>query len=502
MKKTIYYLLLLCAVLAGCKKIDGTDQATLTTKDAFKTSYDLENMLYGAYSAIASDNALPGYWKVFPELLADHVDIDFVENLPTDPYIQLYNRNMAAAQYAQSWDLGYTAIQNANMIIYAIDNKFITHDSDPTFIDSKRDGIKGEALFIRGLAYFELVRFYGQQYGYNSSAANSGVILRTKPVYNVNNPDEVIGQGRATVEEVYQQIISDLKAAENLIPPVSDRRGRASNFAASAILARVYFQMNDYTNALPQINKVIGDIPGILMRFPLLRTPAIGTLTAAQAATNVLVPFVSTGASANAASENIFDLVSATNTPVNLAISRKYLKSATVSPHLSVSNAFLTDAAFVANDQRGTAAGLLSTFGTKRYTKKYDRSLENIPVIRSAELVLDRAEINAMNAATNPQAHADAIADLNLIRDRAIAAYVPVTTTTLTAANVLAEVRRERIRELAFEGDRLHNLRRMHADVGPGSRGVAALPWNSNKLLFKIPDAEIKTSTNIIQNPD
>lgn len=503
MKKIVFMLMLLSSLLCGCKKINETDQATLTTKEVFRTSNDIENMLYGAYSAIASDNALAGYWRVFPELLADHVAINLEENLPLDPYVKLYDRKMAEAQYAQSWDLAYTAIQNANLIIYAIENNLITHEKDPTFVDSKRDGIKGEAYFIRGLAYFELIRFYGQQYGFNSAAANSGVILRIKPVLNVTKPSDVIGQGRTTVEAVYQQIISDLKAAEQLIPPASDKRGRASNFAASAILARVYFQMNDYPNALNQVNGVIGNTPGVMIRFPLYRNPATGTLTAAQAATNVLTPFSATGAATAAVSETIFDLVSATNTPVNVAISRKYLKSAIVNSQLSVSNAFLTDAAFLAGDQRGTAAGLLNTFGTKKFTKKYDRVLQNVPVIRSAELLLDRAEINAMNAVSDPQAHADAIADLNLLRGRAIVPYVNATTATITAANILAEVRKERIRELAFEGDRLHNLRRMHAVIGPGDRpGIAAIAWNSNKLLFKIPDAEIKTSTNIVQNPD
>lgn len=515
MMKKIIFVVMLSVVLYGCKKIDGPDHATLTTKDAIKTSLDLENILAGAYSALASDNAAPGYWKVFPELMADHVNINLVENIATDPYPQLLDRNMVMAQYPQCWDLAYTAIQNANIIIYAIDNNLITRRNDPTFNDAKKGEIKGGAHFIRAFAYFELIRFYGHQYGYNSTASNSGVILRTKPAFNVTKPEDIIGQGRATVEEVYQLIISDFKTAELILPPSLDRRGRATTFAASAILARVYFQMNDYPNTLAQISKVIGDVPGTIQQFPLVRTA--GVRAAAAAATNVLAPFTNTGATANAPSETIFDFISATNTPVNGAISRKYLKSAIIDPHLNISDKFWTDAAFTANDQRGTPAGLISryngsvvsTTAGKRYSKKFDRALENIPIIRSAELILDRAEINAMNALADPQAHADAILDLNVIRDRAIAPnYVPATTLTITAANILAEVRLERLRELAFEGDRLHSLRRMGAigaitDIPNGDRTAAPVfPWNSNRLLFKIPDAEIRTSTNIVQNPD
>ena len=518
MMKKIIYMIILSVALYGCKKIDGPDHATLTTEAAIKTSADLENILSGAYSALANDNVGAGYWKVFPELLADHVSINVNENIAADPYPELYNRNMALAQYEQSWFLAYTAIQNANMIIYAIDNNLITKENDPSFNDAKKNEIKGGALFIRGFAYFELIRFYGHQYGYNSTAENSGVILRLKPAYNVTKPEDIIGQGRATVEQVYQSIINDLKTSESILPPALDRRGRATTSAASAILARVYFQMNDNINAMAQISKVIGSVPGTIQRFPLVRTA--GTRTAAVAATNVLAPFQSTGAQAASVSETIFDFISATNVPVNAVISRKYVKSATIDPHLSASDKFWSDAAFTANDQRGTAAGLISLYNGnvvsttvgKRYSKKYDRALENIPVIRSAELVLDRAEINAMNATTDPQAYANAIADLNLIRDRAIApSYVPAITgatqtgAVILATNILTQVRIERIRELAFEGDRLHNLRRMGvigAITNIDRGGVNVLPWNSNKLLFKIPDAETRTSANIIQNPD
>jgi tetratricopeptide (TPR) repeat protein len=503
MKKIIVHLILLGVLLAGCKKLDGPDHSTLTTSAVLNTSRDLDNLLYGAYSALANDNAVPGYWRVFPEILADHVDVNVTENLPADPYRRLYDRDMALAQYAQSWKLGYTAIQNANLVIYAIENKMVTKEKDPEFSDLNISRLEGESRFLRALSYFEMIRFYGHQYGHNSSSANTGIILRLKPAINVTSIDELNNAPRATVEAVYQQIIADLKAAQTLIPAGNDlsRRGRASNYAAAAILARVYFQMNDYQNALAEINKVIGSIPGTIQTYPLARTPLTGPINAAQAATNVLNAFNTSGAGTALPAENIFDFVSVVSAPVNGAISRKYLRTVAVEPHLSISSAFLTDAAFSATDAR--RVGLISTAGTKNYSRKYDRLLLNVPVIRSAELILDRAEINAMNAGTDPAAHAAAVADLNVLRDRAIPAYVPATTVTVNAAAILGEVRRERIRELAFEGDRLHNLRRLRANINPGSRpGVLPLAWNSNKLLFKIPDAEIRASPNVVQNPD
>jgi hypothetical protein len=290
-------------------------------------------------------------------------------------------------------------------------------------------------------------------------------------------------------------VISDLKEAEGLMPSIPLRRGRASAFVAAAYLARVYFQMNDHVNALAQINKVIGTTPGVIeTEFKLIRTPAAGAVNASQAAANVSAPFRSSGTGARV-TENIFDLLSLTAYPVNTAMNRKYYRTTTINPHLAISNAYLADAAFTANDAR--KVGLIAAAAGKNYSKKYDQALMNIPVIRSAEMLLDRAEIFALQGNT-----ADAAKDINLVRDRAIPGYN--INTVITPANILAEVRRERIRELAFEGDRLHDLRRRQADIGPGDRtGVTALPWNSNKLLFKIPEAEIKASNgSVVQNPD
>lgn len=500
MKKIYIALLLSGCLMTGCKKlINQPDDTVITTDVIFNTSRDLDNLLYGAYGALANGNTLAGNWKIFPELLADNVVINAVEVLPTDPYTDLYNRNMTVAQYPENWRLAYVAIQNANTVLYAVKNGLITREKDAEFNDATKNRIIGEAYFLRAVSHFELVRLYGQPYGSNSTASNSGVILKTVPTLNASGKDDIAGLPRATVEQVYQQVISDLQLAENLMPATPVRRGRATSYAAAAYLARVYFQQNDYANALTEIGKVIGTTPGaVTSQFGLVRTPAIGAVTAATASSNVLAAFNSGGIGLQV-TENIFDLVSVTGNLVNPVITRKYFQSGTIQPHLGVSATLLANAAFAANDAR--RVNLMSTVGGKTYSKKFDNATMNIPVIRSAELLLDRAEINAMNAGTSAQALSDATKDLNLIRDRAIPGYNSAT--VVPAAAILAEVRRERIRELAFEGDRLHDLRRQQAVVGPGDRTVTTVyQWNSNALLFKIPDAEILANPNIVQNPN
>lgn len=496
MKLSIIISLFACTLAAGCSKyINEPDHSVLPTEMLVNSTRDLDNLLYGAYGTLANDNTLAGNWKLFPEIMADHVVLNVSEPTAADPYTQLYDRNMSAAQYTDNWQQAYTAIQNANTVLYAIEHNMITKEKDPEFSEGARKRIKGEALFIRGIVHFELLRLYGHQYGHNSTAAQSGVVLRTKAVLNVTSPDEIIGIQRATVEETYQQIIKDLKEAESLLPLEPSRRGRATVYAAAAYLARVYFQQNDYPNALIQINKVLGATPGkIETEFRLVRSPAIGKLTKGQAEANVLAAFNSSGTSEKV-SENIFDLVSVTGYPANNAINRKYRRTGTIAPHFAISNAMLADADFASNDARATR--LITKASGKSYSRKFDRSLMNIPVIRSAELLLDRAEIFALQGNA-----ADAAKDINYIRYRAIPSYDSAT--VIAPADILAEVRKERVRELCLEGDRLHDLRRRQADIGAGDRtgGILPLPWNSNSLLFKIPDAEISVSNGMEQNPD
>lgn len=494
--KKLLYILIAAIAFSGCKKyIDEPDDSTLTTAMLFNSSRDLENLLNGGYGALSATTTLAGNWRLFGEALADAVIINVAEPTPADPYTSLYDRDLKQAIYEEGYKQAYIAIQNANVVLYAIENGLITKEKDPEFNDSTREKITGEAYFIRGVAHFELVRLYGHQYEAGSAAPNSGIVLRTSPAMNVKSETDIANVRRATVVEVYQQVISDLKEAGKLMPPVPLRRGRPGSLVAAAYLARVYFQMNDYANALEQINKVIGVTPGVIeTEYKLVRSPATGAITASQAAANVIAAFRSSGTSARV-TENIFDLISVSAYPVNTVMNRKYFRTAAINPHLAISNAFLAEASFANNDAR--KVGLITTANGVNYSKKYDQSLMNIPVIRSVEMLLDRAEINALKGNT-----ADATKDINLIRDRAIPGYN--INTVIAPDKILEEVRRERLRELAFEGDRLHNLRRMNVDIGPGDRpATVPIPWNSNQLLFRFPEAEIKGSKGgVVQNPD
>lgn len=101
----------------------------------------------------------------------------------------------------------------------------------------------GEAKFLRALAYFDLVRAYGD------------VPLYDQPTTDLTQ----ISKARDKAETVYQLIINDLKEAETALPwsYTAADAGRATRGAAKTLLAKVYLTRRDWANAAPKAKEVI-----------------------------------------------------------------------------------------------------------------------------------------------------------------------------------------------------------------------------------------------------
>jgi len=119
-----------------------------------------------------------------------------------------------------------------------------------------RNNLLGNAYFLRGMAYFDLVRSFGD------------VPLVLTPITSPG--DSTLFPAKTPAAKIYEQAIADLKLAEiNCLPEnkiTSANKGMVSSGAASAMLARLYLQRasspyadaQDNQNALAQCNKVIG----------------------------------------------------------------------------------------------------------------------------------------------------------------------------------------------------------------------------------------------------
>src|SRR5690606_32856542 len=114
-----------------------------------------------------------------------------------------FNHSVTTGSYSDFWNHIYHCILQANSVIASID-KLQAEGSTEDFDDAK-----GQALTARAMMYFDLVRLYGKPYSDDPSSWG---------VPNVTEPLDASAQPlRATVEENYQQILSDLQTAAPLI---------------------------------------------------------------------------------------------------------------------------------------------------------------------------------------------------------------------------------------------------------------------------------------------
>ncbi len=296
---------------------------------------------------------------------------------------------------------------------------------------------------------------------------------------------------RASVAEVYDFIIKDLQEAERLLPETyiagvhtALYEGRAYKDAARGYLARVYFMQRNYAKAKEMIDVLIGSQPGNLTRHPL--QASLNQLYTARGATNIDPECIYQTTSSTTISSSLATFWNSTN------IESIFSRSAAVDPKGIATTQFFDDAHFSPQDLR---FALFKKMPDGRLTPTKFSLVDhfNIPLVRSAEMVLDRAEIAALDNQLD-----NAIDDCNAIRTRA---QIPLLAMPMTQSQLLDSIRAERIRELCFEGDRLSNLKRLQWPVGAGERvGGTALAWDSKGLILKYTEDEMARNPQLENN--
>lgn len=437
--------------LASCTgKLDIKPVTNVSTGQALSTASDLNALLVGAYDAIGSANLYGGNLQRDAELLGDNGDITWTGTFVAPQ--QMYTKRILINndQIDVSWTDAYRAINIANTVLA---NLNLAAASD-------RNRVEGEAKFIRGSMYFELVRVFAKSWGDGDNNANLGVPIVLTPTTAIDVSNNV---PRSTVAAVYTQAIQDLTDAESKLAATNGFF--ATKGAAAAQLSRVYLQKLDYTNAAAAANRVITsgqyELVDIEQVFDL-RVNVSGANTA----------------------ETIF-AIQVTDQDGTNSLNTFYGASEYGGRgDIEINESFLS--IFDANDVRGQLY-YQDEIGAIR-TAKYINQYGNIQVLRLAEMYLTRAEAN-FRAGTS--VGATPLADINLVRARAGASAL--SSTQLTAAAIL----QERRRELAFEGTLLHDLKRTRQSIVSGS---TTLPWNSTRLIYPIPLREINTNPALVQN--
>ncbi|NID12100.1 RagB/SusD family nutrient uptake outer membrane protein [Fibrivirga algicola] len=242
MKSNIVKVVLLSslALTFSCNDsiLDKVNPTQLSTETYFKTGNELVTGVNAVYAGWQGLNLYGREYFFLHDLRGD--DMQPGGSQLEIQRAQLINGGQDASNTVANdvWLGLYRVIHRANVVIS------FAPGVQQSITEELRNRVVGEAKFHRAWAYYELVSIWG------------GV-----PLYKTyaTSPDE--SQPRATQEQVYELVISDLKEAIAGLPlksAYSDNDiGRVSKGAAQSMLARVYMQRGDYAAAREQLAAVI-----------------------------------------------------------------------------------------------------------------------------------------------------------------------------------------------------------------------------------------------------
>lgn len=453
MKRLIIYSSILLLGLTACdKKLEIDPQANINEDLVFTTEANLKKALIGAYDAVSSGAALGGDMQMYSELLAaERVggEIRFVGtfNQPDE----IFQKSMLTnnSYIAATWAAAYRAINICNNILAHLD---LVKDQN------ERGVVEGEAKFLRGTMYFELVKLYAKPY--STGQSTPGVQLVTTPTEgDVTDANFV---ARSTVAQTYDLIVADLESAKSLLPIRNDVY--ATTVAASAQLSRVYLQMLNYTKARDEANRAL--TTGLANSYDL-------TTFYDEAFNNQ-----------ENSSEDLFAIqVNSQDGANDLHLFWSIQDFGARDGDIDVLAKHL---ALYAGSTADDRFNLFYKDGNVWRSGKWLLQYRNIPVIRLAEMYLTRAEANFRLGTT---LGATPLEDVRTIRARAglstVAGYI-------TLNNIILE----RKLELAHEGQAIHDLRRLGRQIGTN------MPSDADNTILPIPIREVNASNGSLkQNP-
>ena len=239
--------LCLCAALTFASCDDFLDMQPTNSgnaEEAVRTVRDAQVVLNGVMSAMTSYAYYGRNMFMYADAKGGDLTIYMAGRGLDDLYT--FNHTPTTGTYSGFWSQIYYCILQVNTLLDNID-RLEAEGSEEDFTFAR-----GQALTLRALFYFDLVRLYGLPYTYDKASPG---------VPNITRPLDVSAQPtRATVEENYRQIVADLEEAEPLLATdKSPQDGYVGYYANLALQARVKLYMADYDGALAAARTVIDD---------------------------------------------------------------------------------------------------------------------------------------------------------------------------------------------------------------------------------------------------
>jgi hypothetical protein len=486
MKKILYVTLLGTALIAvSCKKLDEKPDALLVSSEFYQDQAQATAAVTAAYRKLydSGQSLYNSLFQIGVEMATDDYEAGPRARNAAVRAISGLTHDSSNDRMEQLWKQSYDGINVANI---AVDKIALI---DAAKIDETvRTRLINEAKFLRALHYFNLVRWFG------------GVPLVLHQPADLS-PDNLY-VSKATEDEVYTQIIADLKAAEALPAQYAAADvGRATSGAAKSLLSKVYLTHKQWQLAAEKSKEVIDS--------------------------KVYQLFTDFADVFNVATKNGKEHIFSAQFKGNSGYVGNSLASRSAPADVPGINGDYADAlhlagglyaSYSADDKRRAVTfvtqivspvnGNLYTLAAPQFNKYYDpavvgnqgQSSKNLPIIRYAEVLLIYAEaLNEWKGAPT----AEAYAAIDEVRTRAGIAKLQDTTPGLNQSDFREAVFQERRKEFVYEYQRWFDLARRGPDyyiqVLKAAGKTLAAPRH---VHFPTPLREINLNPNLKQHPD
>jgi hypothetical protein len=492
MKNSVNILLSLLLVTVGCDDFLDVQPKTLTTPEvALNTENDIVIALNGAYSFLNDD----GYgmeYNVIADAATDNGKIPTdresagasLDRIPFAYNLDLSRQNTAG----RLWREAYQAISAVNNILARLEEV----EFDLVF----EGRVKAECLTMRALLHFSLAQVFAQDYNFTSDQNHLAVPYQT-------NTEPGTTPARNTMAEVYTLALADINEALSLFESVSNalvsggyRSGGDIYFlnyhAALGLRARMYFYSTDYPNALADANTILNGPFTLVDEYTVSQYDNDGEVGQFIDQWYRLAPVLESEAifqldidsdDGNFANRSLIDIYTANNGNAAHAISQDLLNL------YEESDVRL----FWYLDEAATPALDLHVF-------KYPGGLginadaHHFPVMRLTEFQLMAAECEARIG--------DEGRALTLVN--AITARAGATPIASSGDQLIEDIITERRKELAYEGHRLYDLKRLQRGFTredcASTTNVCSVNYPTDLYAWPIPGIELDANPAMVQN--
>lgn len=477
--RLIKYLTILSAgviLISSCaKKIEIEPEFVLDGSSPLATLEQAENVLTGAYNGLVQGGyydatavqGTGGSFSEYVDMMSDNL-IESRESLGNFRGIAEWTYVSNTDDIVVTWQAAYSIISATNIILRDIDRLSVENPK-------KANRLRGQALALRAHVHFDLLRYFATTFDRNSGEPGVPYMktfdVKAKPARN-------------TVKEVYDNLFADLAAAATALsdidePVNDDERSKIDLMGVRAMQARMNLYASQWQEAINAANPVIAAFPlAPIDEFPLIWTDEVTT----EVVWSVSFATVTDGVPY----DNVYFVRS----------DRSEFKPAA---QLLALYDQANDIRFYSYFANVSGRTVVAKHIGRDFASNFN-GVVNWKAYRVAEMYLIRAE-----AAYRLNRETDARNDLNAIRTARIDGFTPGTETGTALLNAILLERRK---ELAFEGDRFFDLKRLNKTAinrcpstidSPST--ICTLSSSSRAWAWPIPFDETNVNPNIVQNP-